>query len=134
MNNTKNTIRLTESQLHNIIKESVRKVLNEAIPLGGIDRSNRVLSPKEKNGRSEMADKVFNTVMERLSQDRFLGNLISYLINPYSTAIGANFSFNEGNFDNLRRDLIYYAENANENALYTLKQICQKIDNGTMFS
>ena len=29
MNNTKNTIRLTESQLHNIIKESVKQVLRE---------------------------------------------------------------------------------------------------------
>ena len=29
MNNTRNRVRLTESQLHNVIKESVKQVLSE---------------------------------------------------------------------------------------------------------
>lgn len=56
----KNKIRVTESDLHNIIKESVKKIVNEigknARAMGQIDARNHFLGKDARKGRREIWD------------------------------------------------------------------------------
>ena len=72
MKNTKNTIRLTESQLHTFIKECVKRVLNE-VTLGG--ESLHGYSPKDWNAMKVVRRGVSNAYGENDDDENYFKHL-----------------------------------------------------------
>lgn len=74
----KNTIRLNESQLHNMISESVKKVLNETIGDGGFPNADALIGHKVKDVENALYKEGF--VMDEYGDDQY-GNGVIYFTN-----------------------------------------------------
>lgn len=74
----KNTIRLNESQLHNMISESVKKVLNETIGDGSFPNADALIEHKVKDVENALYKEGF--VMDEYGDDQY-GNGVIYFTN-----------------------------------------------------
>lgn len=74
----KNTIRLNESQLHNMISESVKKVLNETIGDGSFPNADALIGHKVKDVENALYKEGF--VMDEYGDDQY-GNGVIYFTN-----------------------------------------------------
>lgn len=113
----KKVIRLTENDIHRIVKNSVNNVLKEGV------------YTDEELG----AQKIFDAAMKALQSLGKKANLIAYILNPKNTAVGANFSYNSQTLEDLLwQRILNYSRNLPKdgNADFTFKQICKMIDEG----
>lgn len=120
----KQTIKLNESQLRNIIKESVKKVLNEGT-IGEAEHG-QLYDYNEIISALNLVTEYTLETLKRLGKNAIP---IMYCINPESTAIGNN-GVSDNDYDSIRnainrRDLVN-----DGNGGYTLLDLARMIDNG----
>ena len=87
MNNTKKRIRLTESQLHNVIKRCVNEALNELSP---------EVAARYEGGRQAQADNAINS-QEKFKYQQKANSGREYAQNAWNNKYG--FDFNNGAHD-----------------------------------
>lgn len=74
----KNTIRLNESELANIVKESVKKIVNETIGDGSFPNADALIGHKVKDVENALYKEGF--VMDEYGDDQY-GNGVIYFTN-----------------------------------------------------
>lgn len=116
MKNTRNRVRLTESQLHNVVKESVKRVLLES-----------------SDENYELAHKIMTKIEDVINNMGKGANLIAYCLSPETTAVGASPSYNMQTFhDILWPKISQWVQHCPKdgNRDYTLRQVSRMIDEG----
>lgn len=117
----KQVVKLNESQLRNIIKESIDEVLNSDLGQGDSITADAYL----------LRDKAMEAICS-INNTKAL-NLICYLLNPEHTAIGAGFTYNNHTlidlFNKKSLDIARRAQ-LDKNFNFTYKQVLEKAKNG----
>ena len=92
----KKLIRLTESDLHRIVKESVKKIINE---IGDTNRGQYMLG---RLAAKKNAANYFNTYAPEIQRRREVGKIGDYAA-KHSNSFGQDIAYNHG-YDDYRQD------------------------------
>lgn len=84
----KNTIRLNESQLHNMISESVKKVLNETIGDGSFPNADALIGHKLEDIEKALYKEGF--IMDEYGDDEY-GNGAVYFTNDDGVTVSIRY-------------------------------------------